>query len=53
MGCQQVEIDLHRWYVVIRITLENGTDIFRVYAPILGDGIQEFDSIEEYEKEVG
>ena len=25
MGCQQVDIDRHRWYVDIRITLEDGT----------------------------
>jgi hypothetical protein len=50
MGCQQVDIDLHRWYVDIRITLEDGTDVHKVYAAT-SDGIREYESAEEWERE--
>lgn len=44
IGCQQVEIDRHRWYVDIRITLEDGTDVHKVYAAT-NDGLAEFDNV--------
>jgi hypothetical protein len=50
MGCQQVDIDRHRWYVDIRITLEDGTDVHKVYAAT-ADGIAEYESTEEWEQE--
>jgi hypothetical protein len=50
MGCQQVDIDRHRWYVDIRITLEDGTDVHKVYAAT-SDGIAEYESTEEWERE--
>ncbi len=49
MGCQQVDIDRHRWYVDIRITLEDGTDVHKVYAAG-PDGIEEFESLEEWKR---
>jgi hypothetical protein len=50
MGCQQVDIDRHRWYVDIRITLEDGTDVHKVYAAT-PDGITEHANVEEFERE--
>jgi hypothetical protein len=50
MGCQQVDIDRHRWYVDIRITLEDGTDVHKVYAAT-PDGIAEYESTEEWKRE--
>jgi hypothetical protein len=49
-GCRQIEFDRHRWYVDIRITLEDGTDVHKVYAAT-SDGIQEYESAEEWERE--
>jgi hypothetical protein len=43
-GCQQIEIDKHRWYADIRITLEDGTDIHKVYAAT-NDDLAEFDNV--------
>ena len=50
MGCQQVDIDRYRWYVDIRITLEDGTDVHKVYAAG-PDGISEYGSVEEFQAE--
>lgn len=47
MGCQQIDIDRHRWWVNIHITLEDGTDVHKVYAAT-PDGICEFASEEEF-----
>ena len=46
MGCQQVDIDRHRWYVDLRITLEDGTDVHKVWAAT-PDGIAEFDNVDD------
>ena len=48
LGCQQIDIDRHRWYVEIRITLEDGTDVYKVYAAT-SDGITEYASVAEFE----
>ena len=50
MGCQQVDIDRHRWHVDIRITLEDGTDVHKVYAAT-SDGITEYLSVEDWQEE--
>jgi hypothetical protein len=50
LGCQQVDIDRHRWYVDIRITLEDGTDVHKVYSAG-SDGIDEYGSVEEFQEE--
>jgi hypothetical protein len=49
IGCQQIEIYQHRSYVALRITLENGTDVYRVYAAG-PDGLTEYDSVEEFQE---
>jgi hypothetical protein len=50
LGCQQVDIGRHRWYVDIRITLEDGTDVHKVYAAG-PDGIEEYASLAEFRSE--
>jgi hypothetical protein len=49
MGCQQIDIDAHRWYVVIRITLEDGTDMHRVIYDPDRSGLVIYDSVAEFE----
>ena len=50
MGCQQVGIDPHRWYVDIRITLEDGTDIHRVIFDPDRSGLVVYESLDEFEQ---
>jgi Uri superfamily endonuclease len=46
----RAEAHRHRWYVDIRITLEDGTDVHKIYAAT-PDGIQEYESAEEWQRE--
>jgi hypothetical protein len=48
----QVEIDAHRWYVVLRITLPDGTAAERCIADPDRSGLVVYDSYEQYEAAV-
>jgi hypothetical protein len=50
MGCQQVDIEPHRWYVDIRITLEDGTDVHRVIYDPDRSGLVVYESLQDFEQ---
>ena len=48
LQCTQVEIDPHRWYVVLKITLPDGTTAERCIADPDGSGLVVYESRDEY-----
>jgi hypothetical protein len=52
IACTQVEIEPHRWRIVVRITLPDGTVDERVIADPDSSGLVIYDSVAEYDEAV-